>query len=193
VPSEEPAAKPDQPADRPRAVEAEEEPVAFDPKPVVLQGSETLQQGEVWCLVYAPDGKTIVSSTGGIADVPGTVQFWDPDTGRERACVREVLPVRSVAFSRDGKLLATGEFDKTVKLRDPATGQVRLVLRGHTDKVNGVAFSPDGTLLATASLDKTAKLWDASTGKELATLQGHEDMLLSVAFSPDGKTLVTTS
>src|SRR5581483_4053961 len=68
--------------------------------------------------------------------------------------------VFSVAFSPDGKVLATGSFDGTVKLWDFAAGKELHVLKGHTDQVYSVAFSPDGTMLASGSKDKTIRLWN---------------------------------
>ncbi len=96
-----------------------------------------------------------------------------------------------VAFSADGKRLATASLDKTAKVWDVETGQELLTLAGHDDRVMGVAFSPDGKLLATASWDNTAKVWDAATGKEIETLRGHSGYVFSVAFSPDGKRLAS--
>ena len=67
--------------------------------------------------------------------------------------------VWSVAFSPDGKLLASASRDKTVRLWDPATGAALQTLEGHRDSVLSVAFSPDGKLLASASHDETVRLW----------------------------------
>ncbi|OCK85523.1 WD40 repeat-like protein, partial [Lepidopterella palustris CBS 459.81] len=68
-------------------------------------------------------------------------------------------------FSPDGKLVASASGDMTVRLLwDPASGQARVTLKGHTDGVSAVAFSPDGKLVASASSDKTVRLWDPATG-----------------------------
>jgi WD40 repeat protein len=101
--------------------------------------------------------------------------------------------VNGIAFSPDGRRLATSSTDKTAKVWDASTGKELLTLSGHTAGLNGIAFSPDGRRLATASEDKAAKVWDASTGKELLTLSGHTAGVIGVAFSPDGRRLATDS
>jgi WD40 repeat protein len=102
-------------------------------------------------------------------------------------------PVYSVAFSPDGKTLASASADTTVRLWNVASHQsMGPPLTGHTDVVFSVAFSPDGRTLASASFDKTVRLWDVATRRPLGDpLTGHSGTVVSVAFSPDGKTLAS--
>ncbi len=98
--------------------------------------------------------------------------------------------VNSVAFSADGKTLATGS--DTARLWDVSTGQQTAEFKGHTKGLVSVAISPDGTKLATGSFDKTAKLWDIPTGQMLWTTIASTGTGLAVGglvFSPDGNTL----
>ena len=100
--------------------------------------------------------------------------------------------VQSVAWSPDGKTLATGGDDKVVRLWDSAgRRQIGAPLTGHTNGVWSVAWSPDGKTLATGD-DKTVRLWDPTTHAQIgAPLTGHTNGVWSVAWSPDGKTLAT--
>ncbi|MEG4045878.1 WD40 domain-containing protein [Microcoleus sp. Pol17_C1] len=101
--------------------------------------------------------------------------------------------VRSVIFSPDGKLLATGDSDSVVRLWEASSGREILTCKGHTNVVQSVAFSPDGEILASGSYDKIIKLWDVNTGECLKVLQGHTEAVMSVTFNPDGNILASGS
>ena len=101
--------------------------------------------------------------------------------------------VRSVAFSPNGKLIASGSFDRTIKVWEAVTGEVRHTLKGHSDVVLSVAFSIAGDLIASGSFDKTIKVWRAVTGELDHTLNGHSRRVRSVAFSPAGNRIASGS
>ncbi|MEG4851383.1 NACHT domain-containing protein [Microcoleus sp. B5-D4] len=101
--------------------------------------------------------------------------------------------VRSVIFSPDGQLLATGDTDGVVRLWEASSSREILTCTGHTNVVESVAFSPDGKILASGSYENTIKLWDVKTGECLKVLHGHTGSVMSVTFNPDGNILASGS
>src|SRR5436309_1660440 len=97
--------------------------------------------------------------------------------------------VSSVAFSPDGHWLASGSWDKTVRLWEVETGRTVRTLQGHTTSVMSVAFSPEGHWLASGY--RSVRLWEVATGRVVNTLEGYTSWAGSVAWSPDGKLLIS--
>jgi WD40 repeat protein/serine/threonine protein kinase len=130
----------------------------------------------------------------------GEMKIWDVTNGNLLRTVagHEGL-MNCVAFSPDGKRLATGSGDTTVQIWDAQTGEELRTFHGHSQTVACVAFSPDGRLLASGggqglyASEQEVKVWDAETGKELFTLRGHLGTVRGVAFSPDGRRLASAS
>ena len=92
---------------------------------------------------------------------------------------------------QNGRLLASGSGDETIRLWDPRNGRLQKVLTGHTAAVRALAFSTDGRFLASGGRDRTWRIWEAKTGKEQATLSTRFGNIRSLTFSPDGQTLAT--
>jgi WD40 repeat protein/serine/threonine protein kinase len=101
--------------------------------------------------------------------------------------------VNRMAFSPDGRTLASPSHDGTIRLWDMETGEELQRFEGHVARVWDVTFSPSGDRIATASGDQTARIWDIETGDEIHRLIGHLGAVLHVTFSPDGRLVATTS
>lgn len=171
------------------------------------QRTLTGHTGWVHRVVFSPDGRYLASACSDhVVEIldqwlsfsrvePGqdhTVKLWDMATNREPATLDgHTAMVWDIAFSPDGRQLASASGDGTVVVWDPAERQRLATLRGHTGAVRRIAYRPQGERLASASEDGTVKIWNMVTGRELLTLSGHAGAVLDVAFSPDGKRLAS--
>jgi WD40 repeat protein/uncharacterized caspase-like protein len=144
--------------------------------------------GSINSLAFSPDGKTLVSAGY------RSIQLWDIATGQARTLEKFDIISYSFALSPDGKVVAAGLQDSTIKLWEVATGRELHTLSGHVDMITSVAFSPDGQTLASGGFfnDKSIRLWDVTTGQLIRVLYGATTGVSSIAFSPNGETLVST-
>ena len=101
--------------------------------------------------------------------------------------------VYSLAFSKDGRFLASTSDDQTIRVLNQPDGSLHRVIDGHTDQIYATCFSPDGRFLAGASQERVIKVWDMATGGPPRILEGHEDVVVGVAFSPDGRVIASAS
>ncbi len=142
-------------------------------------------------VAFSPDG-TMLASTP--EDQETETRLWDIATGEVIATL-EGHTASPVVFSPDGRIVAVGLWDGTIKLWDVATGQIKAILEeeGDTNGIQAVAFSPDGTLLASGTGNGTLRLWDVGTGTRTATLVEYGGGIESVVFSSDGTILASAS
>ncbi|MEH1781335.1 MAG: NACHT domain-containing protein [Nostoc sp.] len=155
---------------------------------------KTIEASNSWILptVFSSDGQVLA-----LAD-KATIHLWNISSGEHTKILQGdtvCLWLKSMAFSPDGNLLATGSEDCTIKLWDINTGECIKTLEGHIDWVWSVSFNLDGQILASGggNSDKTVKLWDINTGECIKTLQGHSSAVRFVTFSPDGQIIASSS
>ena len=169
-------------------------------------------QNSVRPLAWSPDGQLLASGS-----YDRTVRLWNPQTGKCLKVLRgHSSSVWSVAWSPalstseltnpeltnpeltnpespSMGMLATGSYDRIVRLWNPETGQCLKLLQGHSNLIWSVAWSADGKTLASGSDDQTIKLWDVNTGQCIKTLQGYSNQMYAVAWSPNGQILASGS
>ncbi len=145
--------------------------------------------GQVNAVAFSSSGQSLFAAAGENA-LWGEIREYKVSDGTIlRTLHGHHDAILSIALSPDGRLLATGSYDQTIRIWDLETGTERRTLTGHNGGVFGLSFRPDGKVLASASSDRTVKLWDVATGQRLDTLSQSLKELNAVAFSPDGKRL----
>src|SRR5262249_32609043 len=134
-------------------------------------------------------GSRIIPAT---RTLEATVWLWDAVSGKElRQLSSKGSEVSGLAFSPDGKLLASGDYE-TLRFWDVATGKELRRIEGKEAARAGMAFAPDGKALATIAW-QTIRLWDVATGKQLLKREAHTGSVNTLAYSPDGKLLASGS
>jgi WD40 repeat protein len=148
-------------------------------------------------ITYSPDNKQLAASTIPASATSPSISVWDATKDQTQPQFSLTGPtdrVNSIAWSPNGKNLASASEDSTVMIWDATKAGTPLLTLKDTNGQISVAWSPDSTRVASGCSDHTAKIWDAvKGGKALSTFSGHTDRVRSVAWSPDGTQLLTGS
>ncbi|MBD3887242.1 PD40 domain-containing protein [Phormidium tenue FACHB-886] len=152
----------------------------------LAQSTFSQASSAIYAIAFNPDSTQL--AVGGF---DGAVRVWQISHGQPLKILEHGYWVLAVAWSPDGKTLASGS--QTIKLWDAHTGILLNTLQGHNSLIRSLDWSPDSRTLASSGDDQTIRLWDTQTGDAFKVLHGHTQPVWSVAWSPDGTTLVSGS
>jgi WD40 repeat protein len=161
-----------------------------------IAGSSGKQGIGEWgrAMAYAPNGKAL--AVGGLGEGAPEVWLLDPLTGKVQhrlGAVKGNYSYHCLAFSSDGKMLASASRDRTVRVWDATTAKESVQLKGQQGGADAVTFTPDGKYLVTGGVDKTVRLWNLTTGKEEHKWTGHASGVGSVAVLGDRSKVASAS
>ena len=146
--------------------------------------------GKVHDVRFGKNGTRLLAASG-IAGLRGEAILWDMQNGEQLQTFNgHTDAIYAAAISNDGKLVATGSYDRKIIIWDAASGEEIRTLSGHNGAIYDVDFSPDAKVLVSASADTTVKVWNVATGERLDTLGQPLKEQYSVDISPDGKRIV---
>ncbi len=169
--------------------------LVWNPKTAKLVARVTNIPQRVFGMEFTADG-SLLAIAGGSPSRSGEIRLipWDGEPKKEaepKILARTEHVFFDVAFRPDGKKLAAGGADGSIRVFDIPSGVAKLKINNHADWVTDLCFSPDGKRIASASRDKTAKVFDAETGELLTTYSNHKVPVRAVVFAPDGKSVIS--
>jgi WD40 repeat protein len=159
------------------------------PEPILA--SIEIGHGQVLAVVYSPD-MTLIATGGWDGRDEHPIKIWDAKTGKLVATLKGHTEwVWCLAWTKDGKTLVSGSYDRSIRTWNTTNWQQTAVLDEHTGLVRGIAISPNDRILASVSGDRTARLWNLDNGQPICSPIQHAVYVTCVSFSAGGKRLAT--
>lgn len=147
---------------------------------------------EVKSVTFSPQEHQVKSHQLASASLDGTIRIWSLVNEDSKVIATE-SPIWSIAYSPDGKFIASSHRDSSVEIWDVKTNKQSRSLVGHQKQIRSIDFHPNGRLIASGSDDKSIRLWNWQSGQLEGILNGHDSWISNIVFSPDGHTLASSS